>query len=151
MNLVVCVDASLVLRMLVPGPYSQNALNLLSLWSEQETSLIAPSLLAFEVTSVLRLYIYQNELTHDEGKVALEQFTQMGIRLSHRRGIFPQALDLAIEFYRPRAYDTAYLALAQMNGCEFWTADKKLYNVVEEKLKWVHWIGEYELNGDQRQ
>jgi predicted nucleic acid-binding protein len=52
---------------------------------------------------------------------------------------------LAQQFGRPRAYDTAYLALAQINQCEFWTADEKLYNSVKEKVSWVHWIGEVPL------
>lgn len=146
MNSLVCVDASIIIRMLVPGPYSPNALALLSEWSQKQTSLIAPALLAFEVASVLRLYVHQKELTAEEGEGALEQFIQMGIRLSHRRGIFPLAWDLAQRFNRPRAYDTSYLALAQMNECEFWTADKKLYNVVNQELPWVRWVAEHQID-----
>ena len=142
MSSLVCVDASIVIRMLVPGPYSQNALALLAVWSKEQTSLIAPALLAFEVASVLRLYVHQKELTTEEGEAALEQFMQMGIRLSHRRGIFPLAWELVQQFNRPRAYDTSYLALAQMNDCEFWTADKKLYNVVNQELPWARWVAE---------
>lgn len=148
MNSLVCVDASLIVRMLVPGPYSPNALVLLSKWSQKQTSLIAPALLAFEVVSVLRLYVYQKKLTAEEGEAALEQFMQMGIRLSHRRGIYPLAWDLTQKFKRPRAYDTSYLALAQMNDCEFWTADKKLYSVVKQDLPWVQWVAEYQIEED---
>lgn len=140
MNSLVCVDASLVLRTLVPGPHSQNALGLVSKWSSDKTSLIAPALIAFEVTAVLRLHVFQQVLTAEESKEALEKFMQQGIRLSNRRGIFPLAWELAQRFNRPRAYDTAYLALAQINSCEFWTADQKLYNAVHHELDWVRWI-----------
>jgi predicted nucleic acid-binding protein len=43
----------------------------------------------------------------------------------------------------PRAYDTAYLALAQLRNCEFWTADKRLFNAVSGELDWVRWLGDY--------
>ncbi|MBI3942280.1 MAG: type II toxin-antitoxin system VapC family toxin [Chloroflexi bacterium] len=52
------------------------------------------------------------------------------------------AWDLAQTLNRPRAYDTAYLALAQMQQCDFWTADEKLYNATKAHLPWVRWIGE---------
>ena len=35
----------------------------------------------------------------------------------------------------------ANLALAQLRGCEFWTADERLYNAVSKELEWVKWVG----------
>ncbi len=49
-----------------------------------------------------------------------------------------QALNL------PTIYDALYLALARDHGCEFWTADERLYNAVRDRLPWVHWIGVYQ-------
>ena len=54
--------------------------------------------------------------------------------------------ELAHEFNRPRAYDTAYLALAQLLGCELWTADERLYNAVQGKLAWVKWVGHIDID-----
>ncbi|GIV76846.1 MAG: hypothetical protein KatS3mg050_1240 [Litorilinea sp.] len=68
------------------------------------------------------------------------------IRLSHRKGIFPLAWELAKQFNQPRAYDTAYLALAQLHQCDFWTADEKLYNAVKDALPWVKWVGNFAPN-----
>ncbi len=50
----VCVDASLVVKWLVDEPDSHRALALLEEWIVQGTRLIAPSLLDYEVGSVLR-------------------------------------------------------------------------------------------------
>ena len=36
-----------------------------------------------------------------------------------------------------------YIALAQIMETEFWTADKKLYNAVSNKLQFVKWIEDY--------
>ena len=48
-----------------------------------------------------------------------------------------------IRYNRPRAYDAAYLALAELRGCEFWTTDERLYNAVSHDLTWVKWVGTF--------
>lgn len=146
MNSIVCVDASLVVRTLVYGPFSEQAMALLTRWSREETSLIAPSLLPFEVVSTLRRLLYHEEITREEGEAAFQRFHAFKIRLSHRKALFSLAWDLAKQFNRPRAYDTAYLAMAQLNECEFWTADERLYNTVRAELPWVRWVGESGLS-----
>jgi predicted nucleic acid-binding protein len=143
MNSLVCIDANLVLRTLVAGSFSDKALALWETWQEQDDILVAPTLLAFEVTSSLRRLVYLGEITASEGEEAFRRFLQMDIRLSSQRGIIPLAWELAKQFDRPRAYDTSYLALAQLRGCEFWTADEKLYNAIRHKLTWVRWLGDF--------
>ncbi len=139
---VVCVDASLVLAFLVPDPFSSAAARQIAQWGREGQTLIAPALLAFEVTANLRRFVYTQTLTEEEGEEALQYFLRLPIRLSTQRGMFPLALRLAQEFNRPRAYDTAYLALAELRRCEFWTADERLYNSVRDRLDWVHWVGD---------
>jgi predicted nucleic acid-binding protein len=138
----VCVDASLVLLTLVPDPRSGDAQRLLAQWDRDRTTLIAPSLLAFEVAATLRRYVYRQDLTPEEGEEALTLFLRLPIRLSSQRGMFPLAFRLARELNQPRAYDTAYLALARLRACPFWTADERLYNTVKGRLGWVHWVGD---------
>ena len=36
---------------------------------------------------------------------------------------------------------TAYLALAKICDCEFWTADEVLIDSLQGRLPWVKWIG----------
>jgi predicted nucleic acid-binding protein len=141
MKLPVCVDASLMVRTLVPGLFSQEAESRLTTWLHTDTPLIAPAILAFEVTSTLRRMVYLKALRPERGEAAFTQFQRIPLRLSHRKGIFPLAWRLAKQFNRSRAYDTAYLALAQLHQCECWTADEKLYNAVHQALPWVQWIG----------
>jgi len=143
MNSLVCIDANLVLRTLVPGSFSDRALALWAAWLDRDDMLIAPTLLAFEVTSSLRRLVHLGEITTSEGEEAFQRFLQMDIRLSNQRGIIPLAWELARQFDRPRVYDTSYLALAQLRGCEFWTADERLYNAIRHKLTWVRWLGDF--------
>ncbi len=137
----VCVDASFIIRTLVPGHFSDEAEALLATWLRDQTPLIAPSLLQFEVTSVLRRLVALKEITVARGDEAFAQFLRIPIRLSSRRAIFPLAWRFAKELNRPRAYDTAYLALAQLTNSPFWTADERLYNAVSAGLPWVKWVG----------
>jgi predicted nucleic acid-binding protein len=137
----VCVDASLIVPTLVPHALSGQAEALLKRWQRERATLVAPALLAFEVTSTIRGLVRLKMIAPQRGEQAVAQFLKMPIRLSSRRGIFPLALRLASELNRPRAYDTAYLALAKLHNCAFWTADEKLYNAVRNELAWVRWIG----------
>lgn len=140
-NLAVCVDASLILRTLVPDTYTDQALALLARWQREQTTLVAPALLAFEVTATLRRYVHFKRIVPAQGESAFALWQALGIRLSHRKAIFPLAWELAKRFQRPTAYDTAYLALAHLLLCDFWTADEKLYNAVKDELAWVKWVG----------
>lgn len=139
----VCVDANVVVWSLVPSPMSDQAERLLEEVSARGLTLVAPALLAFEVTSVLRRLVYMQALTSAEGEEAFETFSRLPVRLSQRKGLFPLSWQLAKQFNRPRAYDTSYLAVAQMYRCDLWTADEKLYNAVKTKLSWVKWLGDY--------
>lgn len=47
----------------------------------------------------------------------------------------------------PNLSDNAhYLALAERENCEFWTADTRLFNAINGKLPWVHKLEEYQAS-----
>lgn len=143
-NSSVCVDANVIVRTLIWGQYSLQATDLLELWQREKTRLIAPAILPYEVASVLRRAVHLKQITSAEGESAFENFWRIPVHLSSRQQIIHLAWKISKKFKRPRVYDTAYLALAQINHCKFWTADERLYNAVSRKLKWVRWIGDYE-------
>lgn len=139
----VCVDASVIIPALVPHELSGKAEALLLEWQSDRIALVAPSLLGYEVASTVRRFVRFGLLPATAGEQAIAQWLEMPIRLSSRRRLFSLAFRLANQYDRPRAYDAAYLALAQLNDCEFWTADEKLYNAVRDELDWVRWLGNY--------
>ena len=143
MNSQVCIDANLIIRALVPGELTSNVLALLNQWQEQRMELIAPSLLAFEVTSVLRRMVYLNVISSSDGEQAFQEFIRFNVRTSSRPAIYSLAWQLAKQFNRPRTYDVSYLAVARLHNCDFWTADEKLFNAVQHDLSWVKWVGNY--------
>jgi predicted nucleic acid-binding protein len=44
----------------------------------------------------------------------------------------------------PAAYDAHYLALAEREQCEFWTADTRFLRAIDGKLPWVHPLADYQ-------
>ncbi len=43
-------------------------------------------------------------------------------------------------------YDASYISLAKKNNIDFVTGDKRLYNGVKDRLKWIKWIGDNEYS-----
>ncbi|RKY72329.1 MAG: hypothetical protein DRQ24_05280 [Candidatus Latescibacterota bacterium] len=43
-------------------------------------------------------------------------------------------------------HDATYVALAELRGCEFWTADKRFYDTVKAELTFVKYLPNYECH-----
>lgn len=138
----VCVDASLALKLVLNEPDSLQARTLWASWVENSLEIVAPTILPYEVTSVIRNNVYRRILTSEEGVNAFHTIHAQSVRLLYPTGLHQRAWELAIQYNRPTTHDTHYLALAEMLGCELWTADERLYNAVKGKLVWVRWLGE---------
>lgn len=54
-----------------------------------------------------------------------------------------RARDIAERFNLPTVYDATYTALAELCGCEFWTADKVFYDTVKAVLTFVKYLPHY--------
>ena len=46
-----------------------------------------------------------------------------------------------------KPYDAHYLALSQLLGREFWTADQRLLRQVQGALPFVRWLGDFVPSG----
>ncbi len=139
----VCLDSGVVLKLVLKEEDSLQAKGLWQQLAKENRQLTAPQLFSFEITSVLRKNVYRSVITPEYGLSALQKLMRLDIRLLAVPDIHVKAWQLAERLNRPAAYDAHYLALAEYVGCEFWTADKRLYHAVAEKLPWVRWLGEF--------
>jgi predicted nucleic acid-binding protein len=121
----VVVDASVLLKLLLPEKESDLVRRLWGHWLEQDTEIVAPFLLAYEVISVLRNKVFRGELPPEAGEAAFVAFRTQEISLLHPEGIEEKAWGLARRWNLPTGYDAAYLALAELLDYEFWTADRR--------------------------
>jgi len=145
----VCVDANLTLKLVLQESDSDLTLSLWEAWGRQQVMVIAPYLWAYEVTSVIRNQIHRGRLSLELGFEAFTAIHQLPVQLLQPDELHQRAWELAHRFDRPAAYDAHYLALAEMTGCPFWTADQRLFNVVGNELDWVFWLGDYKTSPEK--
>jgi len=124
-------------------PDSDLAESLWLSWLQNGIRPTAPGLFRFEITAVIRKAVYQGRASTEEGRQALQKALAFTVTIFTPAGLHESAWELATRFNRPTAYDAHYLALAEMLGCEFWTADRRLYNAVKEELPWVKWLSDF--------
>ena len=142
MNTTVCLDASLVVAILLPERYSARAMELWELWINQDVRTVAPALLGYEVTSAIYRKALQGKITWQDSQAALQQFLAMDIEIIHLPELHSAAHALAQQFNRSNTYDAHYLALANHLTCPLWTADERLYNTVKEEFDLICWVEE---------
>jgi len=137
----VCVDASLAVKLLVQEPYSDRAAFLWQGWIEKDIERIAPAFFPSEVASSVRHKCVRKQLSEEEVEEAFNIFTMLDFTVLTPETLLKEAWDMARELGLPTLYDTAYLALAKLCNCEFWTADEVLANSLQGKFPWVRWLG----------
>ena len=140
----VCVDAGVLIKLVMAEEDSDRADALWEQWKEDGVKVVAPALLLFELTSVLRKKVHRGLLEPEEGKRAFDTVHRLPVQVLAPSDLHRRAWELATRFNRPAAYDAHYLALAEMMNCEFWTADERLFNTVRDELSWVRWLGAFD-------
>jgi predicted nucleic acid-binding protein len=58
-------------------------------------------------------------------------------------------MEFAHRFNLPASYDSHYLALAEREECELWTADRRLQRAVKGQLDWIRTLEDYSPLQDQ--
>ena len=137
----VVVDASIAVKWAINENDSHVALALLTNCAATEVVMIAPTLLISEVTNILYRAVKRGALPYEDAKLSLKSIIFPALTLDMVNVCLPDFFLNVIEqtnkFNLPATYDAHYLALAEREQCEFWTADKRLYNSVKGQLSWV--------------
>ena len=66
-----------------------------------------------------------------------------GIELREDPNLHARAMQIAGQLRQGAVYDAHYLALADILGCEYWTADERFYRAAAPVSQRVRWIGEF--------
>ena len=139
----VCVDASLAVAWLSYEKYTAIANALRQEWYEKGVQMVGPPLFHAEVTSAIRQHVYFKRILPEEGEEAFSIYLDIPIRIIDGPEIYQKAWELAKELNLPRIYDMQYLAVAELEDCQFWTSDKRLANSLRGKVGRIKWVGEY--------
>lgn len=140
----VVVDANVVLRLILPSQQDEEAIALWRDWARQGVGVIGPPLLFVEVTNTIWHMVYAKRVSASDGEAIFANFCNMPVTMVSPEQLHIRVWDYASRYNRPDVRDAHYLALAEMEGCEFWTADRRLVNSLGGSLPWVKLLGEYD-------
>lgn len=137
----VCVDASIILRYVLQ-PENAPVQKLWQSWVSDEISLVAPTLLFYEVTNGLYQQQRNQVLSAETIWQTLELSLELPITLVSEANLHLKAREVAMRYNLPATYDAHYLALAEWMEIDLWTADSRLINTLKPfKVKWVKGVG----------
>jgi predicted nucleic acid-binding protein len=88
--------------------------------------LVAPTLLASEVTSILCELTHRGEVPHDHARVAVVGLARLPIRYERPDGLAERAWDLARSLGWAKSYDAEYVALALDLEAPLLTLDERM-------------------------
>jgi len=139
----VIIDANLIAGLFLPLPYSDQAKQKLQDWNRAGLELLAPVLLEYELAAILRKAVVAQWLTTAVAVEAMGRILALNIQcMPPTADLHERALHWADRLGHAKAYDAHYLALAEQEGVELWTADRRLVNGAQQAgAPWVHWIG----------
>lgn len=137
---IVCVDANFIVYLVSSDPPETRFRELWSQWQETEYQIVAPTLIYYEVSNALHRLTVAQQLLPERASQFLEDALNLNIVLYGDAQLHQRALTLARQLSLPATYDAHYLALAERLEAEFWTADRRLVNLVQAALPWVHLV-----------
>lgn len=139
----VVVDSGTVVSTAMPEALRAAARALVGMWQVQGVQMAAPILFRYEIIAVMRKVVFQKRISLQEAVEARDKLLALSVELHMDDALHKRAYELATQLDRPTAYDSQYLALAERLGCDFWTADEKLFNAVRGTFDWVKWVGSF--------
>lgn len=137
------VDASLALKWQFKDEQeTEAALRMLTDFVHGDINLISPSLFSYEIVNAVYIAVSRERIPAQEGLDSIKDILSLGVTLSDPADLSEPTLRLAITHGRS-AYDCAYLALAEKESCTLYTADKRFFNAMNNKIKFIKWVGDY--------
>lgn len=140
----VAVDANLIVALFLPLPHSAQVRERIAAWDRQSLELLAPTLFEYEVNSALHRAATTGLMTHREARMAMQQAQALAVHcLSPSSDLHDRAMYWAERLNHHKTYDAQYVALAEQEHVDLWTADRRLANGARQiGVQWVRWIGE---------
>jgi predicted nucleic acid-binding protein len=144
----VILDANVLVRVVVPGEYREQALALWDLVLAEQESCVVPVFCPTEVLSSIRQMSRGGLLPPVEEEIAINDFlTRILPALITRDSpaLMRAAWEIARDLNERHTYDSVYLAIARAFGMEFWTADQQLLRRLDGRFPEARFLGDYPL------
>jgi predicted nucleic acid-binding protein len=146
MNPKVCVDASVVLRWILPNSQESATDTILSSWVNRESDLISSPLLDIEIPAALKKLTDIKRISPHQAEDGCALYRELYIEIMKSNDIMKMAWRLTSELEGVNLLDLEYLAAAELADSEFWTANKKLFVQLKDRSSRVRFAGELTEN-----
>jgi len=134
----VAVDTSFLLKIFLPEDKSDEAEMHWKVWVGDHVEIMAPTLIMFEVSSVIRNKVFRGHLTEREGEEITNLLKQLDISLIYTEELLDIAWEMGTILKTPNLYDCFYLALPKLLKIPLWTADKKLFRSAKKEFPFLN-------------
>jgi len=134
----VAIDASFLLKIFLPESKSDQVEDLWKRWIGDHIEIVAPTLILFEISSVIRNKVYRNILSEEEGEEIIKLLKILDFSLIYTEELLDIAWEISTALNTPTLYDCFYLALPKLLRIPLWTADKKLYQSAKREFPFVN-------------
>ena len=139
-----CIDASIAVKWFIKDEsFRHKALKLLRDSHAAGIALIAPPLFEMETDSVIQSRVREGKTTAEVADRTLALLDRAPVVIVTHPALRRRARELARRFQQGMVYDATYAALAELRGCEFWTADKIFHDAVKTELAFVRYLPDY--------
>ncbi len=108
--------------------------------------LVAPPHFSAEASSAIYKRFQQGHLSLDDALILVEESENLPVERMSPPRLPVRAFEIAAQFELKWIYDAFYVALAEIVGCDLWTADEVLHAAVSGAHTNVRLLSEYPLD-----
>ena len=134
----VAIDASFLLKLFLPEDSSDKVERQWKNWIENSVEVVAPTLIVFEASSVLRNKVFRGILDDVDATEMVNRMRHLDLSLIYAQELIELAWGIGTLLKAPTLYDSFYLAVAKLFEVPFWTADKRLYKSAYKLFSFVN-------------
>ena len=137
----VVIDASLALRWALLEDRTEEALELWDRWQGSSERLISPPIFRSDIANALHQRVRRREISPVDAAEMLDTLLSL-VDTDEPSVLYDRALALAGGLGQDAIHDSLYLALAELWGCEFWTADRRFAWSARKRSANVRCVGD---------
>jgi predicted nucleic acid-binding protein len=138
---VVVVDTSLAVKWVLQEQDTPAARGLLISWAANGIQPIAPSWFSCEAANVLFQRLRADSISLGDAQSALATLVQHVEIRDYDPAVSLRAIEIASQIGQRQSHDSHYVALAEHEGCELWTADQRFWSIASPRFPRVNWVG----------
>ncbi len=139
-----CIDANIAIKWFVKGEaFRYKALKLLRESVAAGIILIAPPLFEPETDGVVQTRLVGGWTTPEAADRTFALLDSAPVRIVTHLHLRQRAREIARQCNQRKVYDATYAALAELHGCDFWTADKPFYDAAKDAFPFVKYLSHY--------